>query len=45
VIKNVFQRSNKNLKVTITNNYKLLLKPVLWKPYFSLFVFFGVSKG
>ena len=29
VIKNVFQRSNKNLKVTITNNYKLLLKPVL----------------
>lgn len=27
VIKNVFQKSNRNLKVTITNNYKLILKP------------------
>ncbi len=29
VLKSVFQRSNKNVKVTITNNYKLLLKPKL----------------
>ncbi len=29
VVKNVFQRSNKNLKVTISNNYKLFLKPIL----------------
>ena len=27
VLKKVFQRSNKNVKVTITNNYKLILKP------------------
>lgn len=27
VLKKVFQRSNKNVKVTITNNYQLLLKP------------------
>ncbi len=26
VLKKVFQRSNKNVKVTITNNYQLLLK-------------------
>ncbi len=29
VLKSVFQRSNKNVKVTITNNYKLILKPKL----------------
>jgi Conjugative transposon, TraM len=29
VLKNVFQRSNRNTKVTITNNYKLILKPKL----------------
>ena len=29
VFKNVFQRSNRNTKVTITNNYKLILKPKL----------------
>ncbi|MEN8185499.1 MAG: conjugative transposon protein TraM [Bacteroidota bacterium] len=29
VFKNVFQRSNRNTKVTITNNYKLLLKQKL----------------
>ncbi len=27
VLKKVFRRSNKNVKVTITNNYQLLLKP------------------
>lgn len=27
VFKKVFQRSNRNVKVTITNNYKLILKP------------------
>jgi len=27
IFKQVFQRSNRNIKVTITNNYKLLLKP------------------
>jgi len=27
VLKKVFQRTNKNVKVTITNNYQLLLKP------------------
>ncbi len=29
VLKKVFRRSNKNVKVTITNNYQLLLKPTL----------------
>ena len=26
-IKNVFQRNNRNIRVTVTNNYKLILKP------------------
>ncbi|MDH5415130.1 MAG: conjugative transposon protein TraM, partial [Flavobacteriaceae bacterium] len=29
VLKKVFQRSNRNIKVTITDNYKLILKPKL----------------
>ena len=29
VLKSVFQRSNRNVKVTITDNYKLILKPKL----------------
>jgi len=28
-VKKVFQRNNRNVKVTVNNNYKLILKPKL----------------
>ena len=28
-VKKVFQRNNRNIKVTVNNNYKLILKPKL----------------